>query len=210
MKCEVRADILPDALEIAEPRQGLCPVDWAYSCVKTAQRESCGLSVMCRDGLTQLSLLIGDAVSGKGQQDDIQTIAELCAVMAQGGCEIAEALARNVQYSLEKYAEDWDQHCRRKRCGQLVCSAYYSVYIDPALCTGCGVCAKAAPESVEGGEGLIHIVTDDKAVKTEVFLSCCPVSAIKKAGAVKPKLPEHPVPAGTFGAEGGEQRRRRR
>jgi NADH-quinone oxidoreductase subunit F len=211
MKCEVRADLLPDAQEIAEPREGVCPVDWALRCVKTAQQENCGISVMCRDGMAQLAVLIADVVSGKGQQDDLSTIADLCGVIAQGGCEIAEKAARNVLFALEKYPDEWDQHCRRKRCAELVCPAYYSVYIDPALCTGCGECAKMAPKSVDGGEGLVHVVSgDDAAVKTDAFFACCPVSAIKKAGSVKPRLPESPVPVGTFGADDGERRRRRR
>ena len=84
------------------------------------------------------------------------------------------------------------------------------MYIDPALCTGCEICAKAAPEgAIAGGEGMIHVIKDDSRLKNDEFFALCPVAAIKKAGAIKPRVPQEPVPVGSFEANGGRRRRRR-
>lgn len=209
MKCNHNVDLIPDASEIAELKEGLCPVDWARRVVAIARRENCGKSVMCRDGMTQLQEILTDVTTGGGQSDDLELIKDICqAIVNAGGCEIAEKAASDVMASMDKYYDEWDIHCRRKRCTALACESYYSVYIDPETCTGCTACAR---DGVAGGDGLIHVIMNDSALKTEEFFGICPVGAIKKAGAIKPKTPEEPVPVGSFtgAAEGGTRRRRR-
>lgn len=192
-----KAALLPTREELAA---GACPVDWARRCVETARLESCGVSVMCRDGMTQAGAIVDDITTGMGQDGDLDMLKDICTVIAEtGDCDLARTAAEQVLYSMNTYADDWNQHCLRKRCAALVCKAYYSLYIDPALCTGCGACKAAAPDgAVEGGEGLIHIIRNDQDLKTDAFLAVCPAAAIQKAGAVKPRLPESPVPVGSF------------
>ncbi|MCL2376977.1 MAG: hypothetical protein FWC76_06215 [Defluviitaleaceae bacterium] len=212
MGCTISEVTLPDYSEIAKLAEGACPVNWALRCVKQAQLENCGMSVMCRDGVTQLALVITDIVSGKGKDDDLSLIKELCQIFSTtAGCEMASKVAKNVLYSMEHHADEWEQHCRRKRCAALVCADYYSIYIDPTTCIGCGTCLRLGPEgSIAGGEGMIHVVLDDGKIKTEEFVRACPSSAIKKAGAVKPNLPAAPIPVGSFEVEGARKRRRER
>ena len=67
--------------------------------------------------------------------------------------------------------------------------------------------------AVLGGEGMIHVIKNDRELKNDAFIGCCPVGAIKKCGAIKPPVPPAPVPVGSFGAAsggaGGGRRRRR-
>ena len=209
--CRVHETALPHYDEIAILAEQICPVDWALRCVRQAQLENCGMSVMCRDGLTQLALLITDMVSGKSESEDLDLVKEICQVTSTtDGCDLAAETAENILYAMNHYADEWDQHCRRKRCTALVCESYYSVYIDPNLCTGCGACMQAAPAgAIAGGAGMIHIVLDDKALKTETFLQICPAAALKKSSGVKPNLPEAPIPVGSFEAAGARRRRQR-
>ena len=209
MDCNVNVALIPAKDSLTAE---CCPVDWARSCIEIAYRNNCGKSVMCRDGMAQLRLLLADITSGKGQEGDVALIRELCQVVSSTpGCALSAAAAENVLFALRQYPDDWDAHCVRKRCRTLNCLAYTGIYIDPAVCTGCGKCREHAPAgAVLGEEGFIHVIADENAVKTEEFLSCCPQSAIKKYGAVKPRgIPETPVVVGSV-PQGGVSRRRRR
>ena len=213
MDCKINVELIPDASEIAEARKDLCPVDWARRCVNIAHHENCGKSVMCRDGLTQLAMILDDMVTGKGQSDDIPLVKELCQVIAEaGGCALAEKTANNILESLNKYPEEWDQHCRRKRCANLICKAYYGVYCAPDKCQGCTACMKVCPVgAISGGQGLICVVDTNKCIRCGKCFEVCPHEARAKFGAVKPKTPEKPVPVGSFaGAAGPAGRRSRR
>lgn len=211
MNCKYNVELIPDASEIAELKAGVCPVGWAKRCIEIAHRENCGQSVMCRDGLTQLSMIVNDIVSGNGQGDDIPLVKELCQVIAgTGGCELAEKTAKNVLASLEQYPDEWEQHCRRKRCAALVCKAYYSVYCAPDKCRGCTKCMEVCPAgAISGGADLICVVDSEKCIRCGKCFEVCPHEARGKYGAVKPRLPEAPIPVGSFSA-GGPMRRRRR
>lgn len=212
MDCKVNVELIPDTSEIEVLKDGVCPVDWAKRCIDTAQKENCGKSVMCRDGMTQLALIVSDIVTGKGQPDDIPLMKEICEIIAStGGCALAEKAAKNVLFSLEKYAEDWDQHCRRKRCTYLVCKAYYGVYCAPDKCQGCIRCMQVCPVgAIAGGPGMICVVDTDKCIRCGNCFAACPHEARAKFGAVKPKLPEQPVPVGSFAAAGAAAGRRSR
>lgn len=211
MICNTKADILPDVSEIVTKDEAVCPVDWALKCIDAARRNVCGKEVMCRDGLNQLWYILSDGVRGKGDAGDIELLDDLLTVIgAEAGCEMATTAALNVKKSMELYPEEWELHIKRKRCTALYCKSYYTIHADPGKCTGCGKCLAACPEAaIAGGEGLIHVIDNDKCSRCDECLSVCPEGAIAKAGAMKPKTPEAPVPVGTFEAGGGLRRRRR-
>lgn len=190
--------------------EGGCPVDWARQCIRLARGAACGKSVMCRDGLTQLALLAEDAASGRSQPDDIPLMAELCQMIAStGGCALAQKAAENVLRTLREHADVWEQHSRRKRCPALVCKAYYAVYCAPDKCQGCTKCMEVCPSgAISGGGGLICVVDEEKCVRCGKCIEVCPHEARGKYGAVRPRLPDRPVPVGSFSA--APMRRRRR
>ncbi len=216
-KCEERAEkFLPDISEIRNKPEDVCPVQWALELVKLCRKEACGKSVPCRDGLWQAELLIEAISNGKAEgEETIETLKDVMNMIAVLGCDFTSGCAKLVLEAINAYASEWELHAKRHRCTALKCEAYYDVYIDPAACTGCGACLKAAPAgAVAGGEGLIHVVKDDRELKGEQFIAVCPSGAIKKfSGMVKPRVPEEPVAVGTFGAgaagaAGGRRRRR--
>lgn len=212
--CQERADKLPDVSVILNKPEDVCPVDWAKGIVAAARAEACGKSVMCRDGLWQIELMLKDITNGEAGSDDLSLLREVLDAMKTVGCPNTKKVAELLLASMDNYAEEWELHARRHRCTAAVCPAYYSVYIDPALCKGCHDCVKAAPEgAIAYGDGMISVVVDDSGLKAAEVLSSCPNGAIKKfSGLVKPRVPEAPVPVGSFGsaAAGGGGRRRRR
>lgn len=209
--CDHTAENLPDIEEIVEKPDHICPVQWACGVAKTARLASCGRDTMCRDGLAQVHLLCEAVTLGSAAPSDLDLLRECCEVIdLAGGCEMSVQCVRLVLESMNRYPEEWADHVGgRKRCTALACSAFCNVYIDPALCQGCGKCIAAAPAgAILGGEGMISVVKKDTELKGADFASICPNGAIKKySGNVKPACPTEPVAVGSFGA--GRRRRRR-
>lgn len=213
--CEITAEGLPTVEEIAQGTEGVCPVCQAARIARKAHTAICGHGTFCRDGMYQLYLIPEDISNGRGSVEDLDLLKDICDLIIRANeCELSVRTAQCIQASLESHYDEWYDHLTRKRCKAMECPACYTLYIDPAVCNGCGKCLEAAPDNaIAGGAGMIHVVKKDLLeMKQDAFISACPVGAIKKAGLVKPPLPTDPVPVGSFGAAaaGGGGRRRRR
>lgn len=199
------------------PGSGGCPVDYCKQVMNTARQESCGQCVFCREGTWQIYEIIRDITNGNSESDDYELLLDIL-VQIEGGtsCGLAREAAARCISSLKAEEEEWEKHIRRKRCTNLVCRCSYTLYIDPQTCDGCGICLKNCPDGViAGGAGMIHVINKDHPRYHLLTIATCPKDAIKKAGPVKPKLPEAPMPVGSFakenqGEEGESTRRRRR
>lgn len=212
--CEITAETLPSVDEIINKAEDVCPVEWAAQVGRLAHQSVCGHGTFCRDGLYQMYLIPEDIMKGRGVPEDLDTLKECCDIIEFANeCDLSVTTVKLVKASLENHHSDWYDHITRKRCKSLKCPGCYTLYIDPSLCNGCGQCVAKAPQgAVAGGEGMIHVIKKDILdMKNDEFIGCCPVGAIKKAGAVKPPVPVDPVPVGSFGAAaaGGGRRRRR-
>ncbi len=213
--CEITAEGLPAIEEVTNLAEGVCPVCQAARIARKAHGAICGHGTFCRDGMYQLYLIPEDISNGRGSVEDLDLLKDCCELIIKANeCELSVRTAELIKTSLETHYDEWYDHLTRKRCKAMECPACYTLYIDPALCNGCGKCLGAAPENaVVGGEGMIHVIKKDLlAMKTGEFAAVCPVGAIKKAGLIKPPVPTDPVPVGSFGAgagAGGGRRRRR-
>ena len=208
MHCSHNAELIPDKREIEGKKDGVCPVAWAEQCIEIAYHNNCGKSVICRDGMTQIKSIVNDITGGKGQADDLEIIKDICTVICLSeGCELAVKTAENVLFSLSEYHDEWEKHCYRKRCSELVCKKYYSLYIAAEQCTGCGRCIEVCENSViHGGKGLISVIDETKCNRCGKCMEVCENQAVAKYVSVKPHVPTEPVPVGSF----SNTRRRRR
>lgn len=193
-----------------------CVVDYCMNIMNTARKESCGKCVLCREGTWQVYKIIKDITEGNGNSDDFELLIDILEhIKKNASCEMSRTAASTVMDLMKTYEEEWDKHIRRKRCSNLVCKGSYTLYVDPQLCDGCGECLKnCSIGAIAGGEGMIHVINPDICNKCMACVSVCPKGAINKAGTVKPKLPNEPVPTGSFGCNSdnqeSEMRRRRR
>ena len=116
-KCLERAAKLPEAPVSAN--ESTCPVAWCLDMVKAARAEACGKSVMCRDGLWQLQLMLEGIMNGQSNADDLDVMKETLVAMKTVGCPNTQKVATLILTSLEQNAEEWDLHVRRHRCTAL-------------------------------------------------------------------------------------------
>jgi ferredoxin len=218
MICENKSNFLPELKVESFSAGTACVVDFSKMMMDLARRSSCGKCVLCREGTWQVHEIIKDITEGKTQSGDFELARELLEqISINAGCEMSVTAASHCRSLLENYQEEWDQHIRRKRCTSLTCKVSYTLFIAPELCDGCEKCVDICPQAaIVGGMDMIHVMDAEKCNKCLLCVDVCPKGAIKKAGAVKPKLPVEPVPVGSFGAMAGEaeegsgMRRRRR
>ena len=213
MICEANSALLPswDASDT-----NACVVDYCLKLMDIARKESCGKCVLCREGTWQVYEIIKDITKGNAQTEDFKLLPDVLGqIRKSANCEMSRTAACICMDLMKTYEEEWDMHIRRKRCSNLVCKGTYTLYVDPQLCDGCGKCLESCPQgAIAGGAGMIHVINTDNCSKSMICVSVCPKGAIKKAGAVKPKLPGEPVPVGSLSqtedSQEGETTRRRR
>ncbi|WP_426350336.1 NADH-ubiquinone oxidoreductase-F iron-sulfur binding region domain-containing protein [Alloiococcus sp. CFN-8] len=216
MICEKEKLILKNDQILSIEKDEGCPVDVSKRLMEIAMKEACGIDVFCREGTRQAYQIIKDITEGRGRSGDDELLLELFTIISeQAGCELTRAYASKSIEFLNNNQEEWDKHIKRNRCTTLTCKSSFTLYVEPKSCTGCGHCLDICPEkAITGGKEMIHLIASDICSKCMACIGVCPVGAINKAGIVKPRLPESPIPVGTFivesSSEEGESRRRRR
>lgn len=123
--CDRDSKILPDAEEILEKSEHVCPVKWAVNVAEKAMLHSCGKGTICREGIKQLYLIGKDIMLNKGTMEDIELLKELCKNMKLAAdCELSAKCIELYQLSLDKYYNEWISHVLRKKCKAGVCEGF--------------------------------------------------------------------------------------
>lgn len=214
MICDKYSDLLP---EWNPDDENACVVNYCMQLMDIARKETNGQCVFSREGIWQIYEIIKNVTVGNAQSDDYELLLDVLTQIEEGAsCQLAiEAAGRCIRL-MKEYEEEWEKHLLRKRCANLVCRCSYTLYIDPQLCDGCSECLTNCPAgTIIGGSGMIHIIQAEAGSMNRLTEKVCPKGAIKRAGAIKPKLPSEPIPVGSFSDEnsagaGAARRRRRR
>ncbi|AZV55847.1 NADH-ubiquinone oxidoreductase-F iron-sulfur binding region domain-containing protein [Clostridium sp. AWRP] len=196
-----------------------CSVDKMRVFTDSTRRTSCGECVICREGILQLNVITEAISQGKGRDEDIEIITEISDDLILGSCcDYGKEVGKITKKIIEESKEEFEKHIKRKRCDALVCKKFFSYYVAPEKCSGCNKCVEKCPQkAIAGDKNLIHVINSDICDKCGKCTVICEKAAIQKAGTVVPKLPQEPVPVGSFKAEpqnggglmAGRRRRRR-
>jgi len=159
-----------------------CMVDSARYFVDFLLEESCGKCVPCREGLKELSRTLSDICEGKGKEEDIQSIMDICEVMKEASlCALGKTAVNPVLTSLKSFRDEWDQHIKEKKCQAKVCKTLVNYYIDPQTCQACTLCLRECPaDAIQGGKGLVHWIDQEKCIKCSTCFELCNFHAVKK------------------------------
>jgi NADH:ubiquinone oxidoreductase subunit F (NADH-binding)/Pyruvate/2-oxoacid:ferredoxin oxidoreductase delta subunit len=157
-----------------------CMVDVARYFVDFLKDESCGKCVPCREGLRQMSEILGRIVQGEGEEEDIERLQYLAEIMAEASlCALGKTAANPVLSTLRYFRDEYEAHVKERRCPARVCRALltYSIAVDK--CTGCGACVRKCPvEAISGEKKKPHVIDTERCIRCGVCLSTCKFDAV--------------------------------
>ena len=102
--------------------------------------------------------------------------------------------------ALTLFADEFDEHIKKKSCSAGVCYKAAAVYvIMPDMCVGCEDCVDECDEdAIEGKKGFIHMIDQDMCENCGKCVSACDEGAIVAVTGKLPKLPKKLTKVGKF------------
>ena len=159
-----------------------CMVDMARFFMDFVQEESCGKCPPCRVGTRHLRDILARICAGQGREADLEELDTLSQeVRTASLCGLGQTAPNPVLSTLRYFRDEYEAHIREHRCPAKKCSGLFRYEIDPAKCTGCGICAKNCQvKAITGERRKPHLIDPDICVRCGVCFAKCPYTAIDK------------------------------
>jgi NADH:ubiquinone oxidoreductase subunit F (NADH-binding)/Pyruvate/2-oxoacid:ferredoxin oxidoreductase delta subunit len=160
--------------------ENTCMVDMARFFMEFIQEESCGKCTPCREGTRRLLQLLEKICDGRGEPSDIETMESLSNVIKETAlCGLGQTGPNPVLSTLRYFRHEFEAHINEKRCPAKRCVALLEFRIDEALCTKCGMCARACPvEAIEWKKKEVARIDREKCIKCLTCYDKCKFGAI--------------------------------
>lgn len=161
--------------------EGSCMVDVARYFLAFLQDESCGKCVPCRLGIDRMLEIITDITEGRGTLKQLDLLEELAETVAETAlCGLGKTAPNPVISTLRYFRPEYEAHIIDRKCPAGVCKSLITYWIDPEMCTGCGVCLQACPhEAITGNKKETHIIDPQLCQKCGICRSECKFDAIR-------------------------------
>jgi NADH-quinone oxidoreductase subunit F len=154
-----------------------CMVSVARYFLEFTQHESCGKCTFCRLGTKQMLDILTDITQGKGDENTLNLLEELCEDVRDGSlCNLGKTAPNPVLTTLKYFRDEYEAHIREGRCPALVCQDLILYYILPRKCSKlCNVCVGSCPtEAIFTREDGLKEINQEKCVKCDNCLKACP------------------------------------
>jgi NADH-quinone oxidoreductase subunit F len=155
-----------------------CMVDVARYFLQFTQEESCGKCSFCRIGTKRMLDILERLCHGEAKSNDLETLEELCHMVASGSlCGLGSTAPNPVLTTLKYFRDEYEAHlegrCPAGRCKSLI------KYVVTDKCIGCTRCAQTCPvEAIEINPYEQHEIDAEKCVRCDACRKVCPVEAI--------------------------------
>lgn len=97
-----------------------CPVGFVKNLVEFFARESCGFCTPCRDGLPWSAQVLDDIQQGRGNKDDLETLAKQVSFIGAIGnthCALAPGAMEPLASALKYFPEDFERYISGETIG---------------------------------------------------------------------------------------------
>ena len=161
--------------------ENTCMVDIAKYFLTFLQDESCGKCVPCRLGIDRMLEIVTDITEGRGRPEQIDLLEDLAYTVSETAlCALGKTAANPVLSTLRYFRDEYDTHIHEKKCPAGVCQALITYWVDPELCTCCGVCMRECPHgAVRGEKKELHEIDLALCEKCGICRSSCKFDAIQ-------------------------------
>ena len=161
--------------------ENTCMVDVAKYFLTFLQDESCGKCVPCRLGIDRMLEIVTGITEGRGKPEDIDLLEDLAWTVSETSlCALGKTAANPVLSTLRYFRDEYDVHIHQQKCPAGVCQALITYWVDPEVCTGCGVCLKECPHNaVRGEKKEPHQIDLNLCEKCGICRSSCKFDAIQ-------------------------------
>jgi NADH:ubiquinone oxidoreductase subunit F (NADH-binding) len=158
-----------------------CMVDVARYFINFLYEESCGKCTPCREGLKNLLFLLDEIIHGRGTEEHLALMEELCGTMATASiCGLGKSAVNPIYSTMKYFKDEYLSHIRDKKCHALVCRPLLKYTIDPETCTGCLACVRECPVgAITGKKKLPQELDQELCVKCGLCYEACQFDAVK-------------------------------
>ena len=157
-----------------------CVVDIAKFYLDFTVDESCGKCAPCRIGGRKLLNYLKKISDGRGTEQDIADMQQICDAMNKASlCGLGQTASNPVRSTLRYFMDEYMEHINDKKCRAGKCSKLVTYKIDAAKCNGCTMCARKCPAgAISGTLKTPHVIDPAKCVKCGACEATCKFGAI--------------------------------
>ncbi len=157
-----------------------CVVDIAKFYLDFTVDESCGKCAPCRIGGRKLLNYLNKISEGRGTEQDIADMQQICDAMNKASlCGLGQTASNPVRSTLQYFMDEYMEHIHDKKCRAGKCSKLIQYTIDAAKCKGCTMCARKCPaNAISGAVRAPHVIDAAQCIKCGQCETICKFGAI--------------------------------